>query len=224
MFSLWWTFVAAHGLSPVVVRGALPYSSGAQAAHCPGLSWRRARVPSAWASVLAAQGVRGVAHGSSCSAACGVFPDQGSNPRPLQGGFLTTGPPSKPKERFIKRYRPLKNCWDGRQKQVARIPWVDLFHHITSGTGLTKSGNSESETCSLPADPGQDRAMMYSSRFHALSSPLSLHNSFPEQNFVWRRLKICIIIIMVKLYMYVLQCGKLVKCKETFKNNWRKHK
>ena len=64
----------------------------------------------------AAQGLRGVAHGSSCSAAHGVFPDQGSNPCPLQGGFFTTGPPSKPKERFIKRYRPLKKLsgWQTR--------------------------------------------------------------------------------------------------------------
>ena len=33
-----------------------------------------------------------VAHGLSCSAACGIFPDQGSNPA-LAGGFLTTAPP-----------------------------------------------------------------------------------------------------------------------------------
>ena len=51
-----------------------------------------------------------VAHGPSCSAACGIFPDQGSNPCPLHwqadsqplhhqgspaGGFLTTAPPWK---------------------------------------------------------------------------------------------------------------------------------
>ena len=32
----------------------------------------------------------------SCSAACGIFPDQGSNLCPLAGGFLTTVPPGKP--------------------------------------------------------------------------------------------------------------------------------
>ena len=44
-----------------------------------------------------------MAHGLSCSMACGIFPDQGSNPCPLlkpvstalAGGFLTTAPPGK---------------------------------------------------------------------------------------------------------------------------------
>ena len=44
-----------------------------------------------------------MAHGLSCSAACGIFPDQGSNPCPpaLAGGFLTTGPPGKSKYQSI---------------------------------------------------------------------------------------------------------------------------
>ena len=39
-----------------------------------------------------------VAHGLSCSAACGMFPDQGSNPCPLAlaGRFSTAAPPGKP--------------------------------------------------------------------------------------------------------------------------------
>ena len=38
-----------------------------------------------------------MAHGLSCSAACGIFPDEGSNPvcPALAGGFLTTAPPGK---------------------------------------------------------------------------------------------------------------------------------
>ena len=38
-----------------------------------------------------------VVHGLSCSEACGIFPDRGSNPCPpaLAGGLLTTGPPGK---------------------------------------------------------------------------------------------------------------------------------
>ena len=36
-----------------------------------------------------------VAHGFRCPAACGIFPEKGSNPCPLAGGFLTTGPPGK---------------------------------------------------------------------------------------------------------------------------------
>ena len=38
-----------------------------------------------------------MAHGLSCSTACGIFPDQGSNPSPeLAGRFLATAPPGKP--------------------------------------------------------------------------------------------------------------------------------
>ena len=44
-----------------------------------------------------------VAHGPSCSAACGIFPDQGSNPcsLALAGRFSTTAPPGKPSRSFI---------------------------------------------------------------------------------------------------------------------------
>ena len=149
--------------------------------------------------MLAAQGLRSLAHRLSCSAAYGVFPDQGSNLCALQGGFFTTGPPSKPKERFIRRFRPLKTLlgWQTRAGCKDSTSWSFSSYHL--GKQLNKIRNSESETCSVPVDPSQDRGMNYSSRFHALSSPLSLHNSFPEQNVAWRRLKICIIIITVKL-------------------------
>ena len=56
-FWLCWVFVAACGLSLVVA------SAGYSLLRCAG-------------SVV-------VAHGLSCSAACGIFPDQGSNPCPL---------------------------------------------------------------------------------------------------------------------------------------------
>ena len=49
---------------------------GAQASHCSGLSCCGAQAPGTQISVV-------VAHGLSCSAACGIFPDQGSNPCPL---------------------------------------------------------------------------------------------------------------------------------------------
>ena len=46
-----------------------------------------------------------VAHGLSCSTACGIFPDQGSNPCPpaLAGGFLTTVPPGKSPVHSLKK-------------------------------------------------------------------------------------------------------------------------
>ena len=45
-----------------------------------------------------------MAHGLSCSAACGIFPDQGLNPCPLHwqaDSFLTTAPPGKSPPRHI---------------------------------------------------------------------------------------------------------------------------
>ena len=49
---------------------------GVRASHCRGLSCCGAQAPRRAGSVV-------VAHGPSCSAECGIFPDQGSNPCPL---------------------------------------------------------------------------------------------------------------------------------------------
>ena len=49
---------------------------GARASHYRGLSRCGAQAPDSAGSVV-------VAHGPSCSTACGIFPDQGSNPCPL---------------------------------------------------------------------------------------------------------------------------------------------
>ena len=74
-FWLHWVFGTAHGLSLLVEsRG---YSScGAWASHCGGFSCCGAQALGARASVI-------VAHGLSCSTACGIFLDQGSNLCPL---------------------------------------------------------------------------------------------------------------------------------------------
>ena len=81
-FWLCWVFVAAHRLSLVEASGG--YSS----LRCAGFSLR-------WLLLLWSTGSRHagselwhvgsvvVAHGLSCSAACGIFPDQGLNPCPL---------------------------------------------------------------------------------------------------------------------------------------------
>ena len=59
-----------------------------QASHWDGFSCCKARAPGTQASVAVARGLQSagsaaVAHGLSCSAACGILPDQGSNPCPL---------------------------------------------------------------------------------------------------------------------------------------------
>ena len=74
-FWLCWVFVSVRGLSLVVA------SRGHSSSQCTGLSL-------SWPLLLRSTGFRRagsvvVAHRPSCSAACGIFPDQGSNPCPL---------------------------------------------------------------------------------------------------------------------------------------------
>ena len=75
LFLLCWVFVSVWGLSLVAVSG------GHSSSQCTGLSLL-------WPLLLWSTGSRragsvGVVHGFSCSTACGIFPDQGSNPCPL---------------------------------------------------------------------------------------------------------------------------------------------
>ena len=74
---LWlcWVFVSVRGLSLVAASGV--HSSS----RCAGLSLSRSLLLRSTGSRRAGSVV--VAHGPSCSAACGIFPDQGPNPCPL---------------------------------------------------------------------------------------------------------------------------------------------
>ena len=74
-FWLCWVFVSVRGLSLVVASGS--HSSS----RCVGFSLSRPLLLRGTGSRHAGSVV--VAHGPSCSAACGIFPDQGSNPCPL---------------------------------------------------------------------------------------------------------------------------------------------
>ena len=74
-FWLCWVFVSVQGLSLVAASG------GHSSSRCAGLSLSRPLLLRSTGSRLAGSVV--VAHGPSCSAACGIFPDQGSNPCPL---------------------------------------------------------------------------------------------------------------------------------------------
>ena len=77
LFYLWlcWVFVSARGLSPVAASG------GHSSSRCAGLSPSRPLLLRSTGSRRAGSVI--VAHGPSCSAACGILPDQGSNPCPL---------------------------------------------------------------------------------------------------------------------------------------------
>ena len=74
-FWLCCVFVSVRGLSLV---GA---SGGHSSSRCAGLSLSRPLLLRSAGSRRAGSVV--VAHGPSCSAACGIFPDQGTNPCPL---------------------------------------------------------------------------------------------------------------------------------------------
>ena len=71
-----WVLVSVQGLSPVAASGA-PSSS-----RCAGLSLSRPLPLRGTGSRHAGSVV--VAHGPSRSAACGIFPDRGTNPCPLR--------------------------------------------------------------------------------------------------------------------------------------------
>ena len=77
LFYLWlcWVLVSVLGLSLVVASG------GHSSSRCAGLSLSRPLLLRSTGSRCAGSVV--VAHRPSCSAACGIFPDQGSNPCPL---------------------------------------------------------------------------------------------------------------------------------------------
>ena len=74
-FWLCWVFVSVRELSLVAVSG------GHSSSRCAGLSLSRPLLLWSTGSRRASSVI--VAHGPSCSAACGIFPDQGSNPCPL---------------------------------------------------------------------------------------------------------------------------------------------
>ena len=71
-FWLCWVFVSVWGL-PLVAA-----SRGHSSSRCAGLSLSRPLLLRSTGSRCTSSAV--VAHGLSCSAACGIFPDQGSNP------------------------------------------------------------------------------------------------------------------------------------------------
>ena len=74
-FWLCWVFVSVRGLSLVAASG--DHSSS----WCTGLSLSRPLLLRSTGSRCSGSVV--VAHRPSCPAACGIFPDQGSNPCPL---------------------------------------------------------------------------------------------------------------------------------------------
>ena len=82
-FWLCWVFVSVRGLSAVAASGGHSSSrcAGHSSSRCAGLSLSRPLPLRSTGSRRA--GSVAVAHGPSCSVACGILPDRGTNPRPL---------------------------------------------------------------------------------------------------------------------------------------------
>ena len=100
---LFMDFLAVLGLCwyldfPLTSKQGLLSRCGVRAARGSGFALEHG-LRAAWASVIVARGFSSswaLEHRLSCSAACGTFPDQGSNLCLLRWGFVTTEPPGKP--------------------------------------------------------------------------------------------------------------------------------
>ena len=105
-----------QGLSLVAASG------GHSSSRCAGLSLLQPLLLRSTSSRRAGSVV--VAHGPSCSAACGIFPDQGSNPCPLHWQadsqpLRHQGSPQKWFARFRARDFSLDGApWSGRPVEI----------------------------------------------------------------------------------------------------------
>ena len=97
-------FVSVWGLSLVVVSG------GHSSSRCTGLSLAHPLL--LWSTGSRCAGSVVVAHGPSCSAACGIFPDQGSNPCPLhwQADSQPLRHQGSPKIPFLMTFTNFNSC------------------------------------------------------------------------------------------------------------------
>ena len=102
-FWMCWVCVSVRGLSLVAA------SEGHSSSQCVGLSLSRPLLLRSTSSRRASSVV--VAHGPSCSAACGIFPDQGSNPCPLhqQADSQPLCHQGSPKNHFLKSWLDTRN-------------------------------------------------------------------------------------------------------------------
>ena len=114
---LWlcWVFVSVRGLSPVAA------SRDHSPSRCAGLSPSRPLLLRSTGSRRAGSVV--VAHGLSCSAACGIFPDQGSNPCALHWQ-ADSQPLHHQGSPTLEVFTRLSFCRDGRKELVGCINTV----------------------------------------------------------------------------------------------------
>ena len=118
-FWLCWVFISVLGLSLVAASGG-HYSS-----RCAGLSLSLPPLLRSTGSRRAGSVV--VAHGLSCSAACGIFPDQGPNPCPLhwQADSQPLRHQGSPLSSYFKRQSRVPCCNPGPRRLGVNYFWWD---------------------------------------------------------------------------------------------------
>ena len=119
-FWLCWVFASVRGLPPAAASG------GHSSSRCAGLSPSRPLLLRSTGSRRAGSAI--VAHGPSCSAACGIFPDQGTNPCPLhwQADSQPLCHQGSPNIFILKRVEHDKH----------HISEFHLFHCVIRGVGI----------------------------------------------------------------------------------------
>ena len=133
-----------RGLSLVAASG------GHSSSRCAGLSLSRPLLLRSTSSRRAGSVV--VAHGPSCSAACGIFPDQGSNPCPLhwQADSQPLHHQGSPFQSvlclFLNSLQAIHPLWTLRRPLPLPRPW-EMFPRGSLGDGgVGGAENSEEET------------------------------------------------------------------------------
>ena len=116
-FWLCWVFASVQGLSPVAASG------GHSSSRCVGLSLSRPLL--LWSTGSRCAGSVVVAHGPSCSTACGIFPDQGSNPCPLRWQADSQPLRHQGSPALFILWKPLKFF-----KGITQVSWLALSHII----------------------------------------------------------------------------------------------
>ena len=135
-FWLCWVFVSVRGLSLVVASGGLSSS------RCAGLSLSRPLLLRSAGSRRAGSVV--VAHGRSCSAACGIFPDQGSNTCPLhqQADSQPLRHQGSPQAAFIRLFNGMGKIFTQYDKKSHNVHYDLYFVNIyTSIQSYVKARN-----------------------------------------------------------------------------------
>ena len=195
-FWLCWVFVSVRGLSLVAASG------GHSSSRCTGLSLSQPLLLRSTGSRCAGSVV--VAHGPSCSAACGVFPDQGSNPCPLhwQADSQPLRHQGSPSYLFCKHFggrrrsrigRPgVRSGWRKQHSEsskeehcvpkarcvLVRPVSLDTFSHALGSLRASGTSPQTGSACSAPHWPQESLLNFLLQLSHSRGSGLPTASSF----------------------------------------------